>query len=388
MINVPLSQDTTGLFLDIHSSGEVFYYPWAFEEIPSPNNDDVVVLGTKMAVYNNHELSGHGSADFYTASGVSDDYAYGTLGVPGITFEVGNDFYQDCLYFEANVVQQNIDALTYAARISWKPFQLSKGPDIASISLSPSKRPLSSQDTQLSITVQIEGDIFINDSDISLPSNKDFVARPQPTRSTALLFIDQHPYDIAGDNNNGTTTGLDVSNIMNSQYYSAVGSTDSILVATLDLNVSDLVQQVNEPVIGRHVLYIEGLGRNGYKGPVTAVYFDIESVPVAVETTGAPTTSKPTPAPTTSKPTFPPTDATESPTSEPTLAPTFPPTDSTESPTKNPTTSNDNTSTLSPTLRPTDDSIFDFESSAPSCNHLWKVPICLLVGWGVLESLM
>ena len=98
------------------------------------NDSGLEALANKYQHFNNHELSGPETPGFlYPASGATDDWAYGTLGAAGMTFELGTGFYQDCDYFENSILDANMKALTYATKTSKAPYSISKGPDVTNL---------------------------------------------------------------------------------------------------------------------------------------------------------------------------------------------------------------------------------------------------------------
>jgi carboxypeptidase T len=85
----PASTDTTGTFLTLHSYAELNIYPYGWTNSLAPNNTDLKALATAMARANRYDVV-HGDGGLnYFAPGATDDWIYGTLGVPGYTIEVG-----------------------------------------------------------------------------------------------------------------------------------------------------------------------------------------------------------------------------------------------------------------------------------------------------------
>lgn len=125
--------DTQGLYLDIHSYSEVVLWPWGFPgSTAGPNNAGLRALGRRFAYFNNYDPK---LSNTIPASGASDDNAYGTLGVPAYTFELGDNFFQDCATFTTSIQPGNLAALQYGARILSKPYQMPSGPDARNVGL-------------------------------------------------------------------------------------------------------------------------------------------------------------------------------------------------------------------------------------------------------------
>lgn len=119
--------DTQGLYLDVHSFSQVVIWPWGFPgSSRAPNHNAMRTLGRRMAWFNNYSPE---QSSTIPASGASDDNAYGTLGVPAYTFELGTQFFQDCTTFTNSILPDNLEALRYGARILSRPYVMPGGPD-------------------------------------------------------------------------------------------------------------------------------------------------------------------------------------------------------------------------------------------------------------------
>jgi murein tripeptide amidase MpaA len=85
----PATTATTGTFLTLHSYSELNIYPYGWTNTLAPNNTDLKAIATTMAKSNKYAVV-HGDGGLnYFAPGATDDWIYGTLGVPGYTIEVG-----------------------------------------------------------------------------------------------------------------------------------------------------------------------------------------------------------------------------------------------------------------------------------------------------------
>jgi carboxypeptidase T len=125
----------TGVYLDIHSYGELVLWPWGGTATHSDNWQAFTSLGRKYAFFNGHYPEQ--SIGLYPTDGTTDDYGYGALGVNAQTFEVGTDFFQDCATFENNILPGNLPALLYAAKVARTPWVTPKGPDSLSVASTP-----------------------------------------------------------------------------------------------------------------------------------------------------------------------------------------------------------------------------------------------------------
>jgi len=88
-------------------------------------------LGRKIAYFNNYTPTQ--SVDLYITDGDSIDFAYGELGVPAYTIELGNDFFETCDVFENDILPDNLPALVYAAKIADLPYLTPSGPDVVNL---------------------------------------------------------------------------------------------------------------------------------------------------------------------------------------------------------------------------------------------------------------
>jgi carboxypeptidase T len=136
----PALNTTSGLYLDIHSFGELVLWPWGVLKTPAPNHTALQTLGRKLAYFNGY--TPEQAIGLHPTSGTSNDFAYGELGVAAYTLELGTDFFQDCDSFTQKVVPKNFPALLYALKSSRAPYQLPAGPEVLDLTVSASKTSL------------------------------------------------------------------------------------------------------------------------------------------------------------------------------------------------------------------------------------------------------
>ena len=84
--------DTSGVFLDIHSHGQLMLWPWGYTNTAAPNGTQLQTLGRKLAFFNGHTPMQ--AIGLYPASGTTDAYGYGELGIASYTFELGTSFFR------------------------------------------------------------------------------------------------------------------------------------------------------------------------------------------------------------------------------------------------------------------------------------------------------
>ena len=132
--NDPAPTDTSGIHLDIHSSGRLLLWPYGHTNNPAPNGVALQTLGRKMAFFNGH--APQQSIGLYPTDGTSDDVSYGELGVAHYTFELGTQFFESCSYYQNTLLPDNLPALIYTAKVIRTPYITPGGPDVTGVSLS------------------------------------------------------------------------------------------------------------------------------------------------------------------------------------------------------------------------------------------------------------
>jgi carboxypeptidase T len=132
----PAPADTAGIFITLHSYGGLVLWPWGWSDlIQAPNDAQLQAIGAKLASLNHYTAKQ--SSKLYPATGTSDDWAYGELGIASFTFEMGTTFFQDCSSFETAIWPDNLKALLYAFKIAPAPYRLAYGPDTLSPRITP-----------------------------------------------------------------------------------------------------------------------------------------------------------------------------------------------------------------------------------------------------------
>ncbi|TCC49956.1 peptidase M14 [Kribbella capetownensis] len=90
-IDDPAAASTTGVFLTLHSFGNDILAPWGYTNDDAPDKAALVALGKKMGALTGYPVSTGDGGVGYFAPGATDDWLYGTRGVPSYTFEIGPD---------------------------------------------------------------------------------------------------------------------------------------------------------------------------------------------------------------------------------------------------------------------------------------------------------
>jgi carboxypeptidase T len=228
----PAPLTTTGFFLTLHSYSNLVLWPWGWTTNVAPNSSDLTLIGQKFASYNGY--TAQQSTDLYPTSGTTDDWAYGELGVPAMTFEVGPSSGTCGGFFPAfscmdggtggSFWPRNLPAFLYAARIARAPYQLGRGPSpetLTATQTSPNQYNL-----QATLNDQFNGN--------------------QPI-AAAEYYIDTPPWRGG--------TGIPMT-ALDGSFNSAV-ETAAVSTGTLS---------------GRHLFYVRGRDSSGNWGPVKAVF--------------------------------------------------------------------------------------------------------------------
>ncbi len=132
--SIPAAADTQGLFLDMHSYTGLVLWPWGTSGTTG-NNQAFVTLGRRLAWFNDY--APQQSVLLYPTRGTTVDFAYGELGVPAFTYELGQTFFKSCGQFESVVLPDNLASLRYAARTLHAPYRLPAGPDLHDVQAMP-----------------------------------------------------------------------------------------------------------------------------------------------------------------------------------------------------------------------------------------------------------
>ncbi|HOU14523.1 MAG TPA: M14 family zinc carboxypeptidase [Anaerolineae bacterium] len=231
----PAPDDTTGVFITLHSYSNLVLWPWGDTSTPAPNSVQLQMLGRRMASFNGY--TPQQSSGLYPTSGATDDWAYGELGVAAYTFEIGSDsdgFYPACSRYDA-LIQPNVAALLYAAKVARTPYITSFGPHAQNVAVTPSA---------VLIGQPIAVQAALNDAD-SKNSGQTIVA--------AEAYLGTPPWD------GGTPIPLTAVD----------GAFDETAEAVQgQLATAGLAR-------GRHLVYVRGQDANGFWGPLSAAFVEL-----------------------------------------------------------------------------------------------------------------
>ena len=236
--------NTTGLYLDIHSHGELILWPWGSTNTVAPNGPALQTLGRKLAYANGHIPEQ--AIGLYPTDGTTDDFAYGGLGLPAYTYELGNAFFQDCATFESTIVPTNIASLLYGLKTLRLPYQLPAGPEIVN--------------TDLNL-----GDSF---------------PVPAGTPVTVSAFANDTRYN----NSNGTEASQ---NIIAAEYTIDTppweATATPIVMSASDGNFNNGIETIEANIDtsnlaeGTHTVYVRGKDADNNWGTISAVFLNIDN---------------------------------------------------------------------------------------------------------------
>lgn len=223
---------TTGILVSLHSYSNLVLWPWGHTSDPAPNDAQLRQLGIKLASYNGY--TPQPASGLYLASGTTDDWSYGTLGIASYTFEMGgalDGFLPACDRYDA-LIQPNLAALLHAARVARAPYQLSDGPEAVA----------------LTVTVVFGTGVISSTAYLTAT-----ITAPSGVISAAQACVDTPPW--AG----GKPLALSAADGTFNQATETVG-------AVLDTSGLEL---------SRHTIFVRGQDALGNWGPVSAVSLDL-----------------------------------------------------------------------------------------------------------------
>jgi hypothetical protein len=245
---------TTGVFITLHSYGNMVLMPYGHIECSgatcpaskrAPNDTGLRALGFRMSYYNGY-TTGQSSEVLYATSGSTDDWAYGTLGLPGYTFEIGGGSGTCGGFLPAYSCQNNFwdlnrGALLYAAKAARQPYALSLGPTTSAVTTT------STISTAATISTTVD--------DAALGS-VGFLKPASQSISATVMYLDTPPWL------GGAPIGMSASD----------GAFDEQTeIVTGEVNGCNLSS-------GKHTVYIRAMDADGNWGPTTATWVTVEGI--------------------------------------------------------------------------------------------------------------
>lgn len=236
--------DTTGIFITLHSYADLVLWPWGHTSTTAPNGSQMQTIGRKFAYYNG--FTPQQSWYLYTTDGTTDDWTYGKFGVPSYTFEIGPDYGSCGGFFPAyncidgtggaprNFWGENRPALLFAHKIARTPYLTSYGPDTQNLGVDP-------YSVVPGDPINLSGNIM----------DHRYIDPVYPI-SAAEYFID--------------APGADGAGIAMSPSDGNWGGTSENVQAVVD--TTGLTP-------GRHYILVHGLNNQGDWGPFTAIFINV-----------------------------------------------------------------------------------------------------------------
>jgi carboxypeptidase T len=228
-----------GMFLDLHSFSQLVLYPWGDTSSAAPNSTTLRTLARRLAYFNGY--SPEQSDTLYATDGASDDNAYGSLGVPAFTIELGVAFFENCTTFTSTTLPKNLAALKYAARSLEAPYQLPSGPDTVSVSTSAASV---AQGNSVTVSASIDDSRF----------NQTNGTEATQTIASAKAYVDKLPWQ----------SGAVAINL---------AATDGTFNATAE-GVSGAINTAGLS-LGRHFIYVQGTDASGKAGALNAAMITV-----------------------------------------------------------------------------------------------------------------
>ncbi len=242
----PAPDDATGVFITLHSYGDLVLFPYGFRPTSSPNHTQLETLGRKFGYFNGYEVCQSGEPGcIYATTGTTDDWAYGELGLAAYTFELGTAFFQGCSYFEGTILSRNLPALLYAFKAARRPYQTPAGPESLDVTVTPTTTVVGT-----AVTLTAVADDTRYDSDGWGPE-------PSQDVAAARYTVDAPSW----------VTGV-VSH--------SLSSTDGAFDASVE-SVGTVVDTTGWTP-GRHTLFVEARDADGNWGVPTAVFLRVTGV--------------------------------------------------------------------------------------------------------------
>lgn len=133
--DTPADADADGVFISVHSSGDIVFYPWEGMNAPPPNLAGLRGLAQKMGFATT--FAACQNCFLGPASGTNTDHVYERLGIAAFTFEIGTSFGQSCASFENTVLPQTLEGLFTALRHTHRAYQTPLGPDVLNVQFTP-----------------------------------------------------------------------------------------------------------------------------------------------------------------------------------------------------------------------------------------------------------
>jgi len=237
--------NTTGVYLDIHSFSNLTLWPYGFSDsaAPAPNHAQLRTLGRRMSFFTGYRPE-QSNASLGGADGASDDNAYGRLGIAAYTIEIGSfaeGFYIPCTNFENNHMPNNLQAMIYAAKSARTPYITPSGPDSINLAFDSTMVPAG---TAVTLTGVATDNRFNNSNG----------TEPTDNITGVNAYLNTAPWE------NGATA------IPLSAVDGNFNNVSENFTGTIDTTgLSD----------GQHIVYVQSTDADGVTGVTSALFFNV-----------------------------------------------------------------------------------------------------------------
>lgn len=253
--SAPAPLDATGVYLDVHSYGNLILYPQSVTGEAAPNVEGLRELGLKFGYFTGLDGQAYnvqGSEELYPTDGTTDAWVYDTLGVAAYTYELGTEFFEEPDYFEDVIVPEMTPALAYAAKASAAPYRIGAGPDATGLGVG-TPAVFAGQ----AVTLSARADATRYDDGLGEFDEPD----ADPGELPAFKAVAGARYSIDAP--------------------SWVEGTETFEMTAADGAFDETVERVRATVDtaglapGRHTLFVESRAADGTYGAATAVFLDV-----------------------------------------------------------------------------------------------------------------
>jgi PKD repeat protein len=238
--------DTTGIFISLHSTSDLILWPWDLPQ-PPPNEAELEAIGRKLGY-----LTGYFPGPIgYPVDGSTDDWTYGKFGIPSFVYEVGSGsgvcggFFPpyDCIdgYGGRNFWAETKPSFIYAHKLARTPYMTIYGPDTDD-------------------TAAVPGVVSPGEPATLMASIADHRYGNDP-----LQLIAAAEYFINAPGDDGTGTPMNPAD-------GSWGDLTEVVTSTLDTTALPM---------GQHYILIHGQNDSGDWGPFTAVFLNVMEPGVA-----------------------------------------------------------------------------------------------------------
>ncbi len=250
-------RSTSGLFMSLHSYGQLVLRPWGHKATPAPNEYGLAAVGQRYAEITSYVSCQTGAPGcLYATDGTTDDWVYGTFGVASHTIEMGLNFFESCSTFEEYIQPPIQQLLRYAFSIARMPYEMAQGPRVSVVE------------------VESEADRATGQQELA-------VVAGEPLTISARLET------LAGDIQNGTmATSAEVGSAVwtldtppwlaetagkMEPLHGSFGGPTEIVAAVVATDAWPA---------GRHQLWVQGADANGFIGAPKAIFVDVTPAPI------------------------------------------------------------------------------------------------------------